>query len=105
MAAAIHIIFSRAWLRYSVIALLGCYMLFSLFVVRKHYTEPHRHQFREAAAFAVGNSSSGHEAMIVVSAWNAFYFDYYFQELSSDLAVDLIAVEPQDFIDVRRSVP
>ncbi|MCK5841480.1 MAG: glycosyltransferase family 39 protein [Candidatus Sabulitectum sp.] len=104
MAAAIHTIFSRAWLRYSVIVFLCCYMLFSLFMVRKHYTEPHRHQFREAVAFAVGNSSRGHETMIVASAWNAFYFDYYFQKLSSDLAVDLLAVEPQDFIEVRRSV-
>lgn len=104
LSAAIHIIFSGGWLRYSVIAVLCCYMLFSLFVVRKHYTEPHRHQFREAAAYTVDNHQSGCETMIVASAWNAFYFDYYFQELSSDLAVDLVAVEPGDFVNVRRMI-
>ena len=42
--------------------------------------------------------------MIVASAWNTFYFDYYFQEFSSDLTVDLLAVEPGDFIDVRKMI-
>jgi len=104
LSAAIHIIFSRGWLRYSVMAGLCCYMLFSLFLVRKHYTEPHRHQFREAVAYTVNHSQSGSRTMIVASAWNTFYFDYYFQEFSSDLTVDLLAVEPGDFIDVRKMI-
>ncbi|MCK5130921.1 MAG: glycosyltransferase family 39 protein [Candidatus Sabulitectum sp.] len=104
LSAAIHIIFSSGWLRSAISLGLCCYLLFSLFFVRRHYTEPHRHQFREVAAFVAANNNIDHETLIVASAWNVVYFNYYFEKLSSDLAVDLRAVDSSDFTEVRRMI-
>jgi hypothetical protein len=72
-------------------------MLYSLIIVRKHYSEPHRNQFREAAAYVEDNAQPDSSSLIVASAWNKAYFDYYFHRFNSSLVTDMMATGPDDF--------
>jgi len=79
-------------------------MVFQLVFVRKHYTEPHRNQFREAAYYTVEHVADPEKAIILTSAWNNAYFDYYFQRCGSGISTDLQAVSDQDFPDVKELI-
>ncbi len=88
-AIAIHILFRSAWQRNTFGIAICIFMLFSLFFVRKHYTEPHRNQFREAAYFVAHNHNGEENTVIVASAWNVSYFNYYFDMNPGNLSVDM----------------
>ncbi len=106
-AAAIHILFRSVWQRNTFGTAICFFMLFSLFFVRKHYTEPHRNQFREAAYFVAHNHNGEENTVIIASAWNTSYFDYYFERSPGNLSVDMKATESvaygqfQNLIDSR----
>lgn len=100
-SASIHIVFSKRWPRIIASTALCAFLLFQLFIVRGHYSIPHKNQFREAAGFAALNYSVPEETVIVVSAWNEFYFNYYFERNPGNLTVDAVATSADDFSKVR----
>lgn len=101
LSASIHILFPSGWLRYTIGAGLCCYLLFSLFIVCKHYSVPHKQQFREVAEYVVNNCDRSNEILIAASTWNIAYFNYYFNKTSSDISVNLGASEATDFAVIR----
>lgn len=101
LSASIHILFPSGWLRYSIGAGLCCYLMLSLFIVRKHYSVPHKQQFREVTEYVVNNCNRGNEILIAASTWNIEYFNYYFEQSSSDISVDLRASKAADFSAIR----
>lgn len=76
-------------------------MMVQLIFVRKHYTEPHRNQFREAACHTADNIADRDNAVILACTWNPAYFDHYFQVIESGLSTDLQAISEEDFPVVR----
>ncbi len=71
-------------------------MLVQLVFVREHYTVPHRNQFREAAEYVAVNFDENGDAVILASAWNEAYFDYYLRRAGSGAEVDLRAAGEED---------
>lgn len=95
-ATAIHILFRSVWQRNTFGIAVCIFMLFSLFFVRKHYTKPHRNQFREAAYFVAHNHNGEENTVIAASTWNASYFNYYFERNPGNLSVDMKTTECAD---------
>jgi len=100
-AAAIQIVFSNSWLRKVFGIAICCYMIVSLVFVRKHYTEPHRNQFREATAFVAENYNHDGTSIITASTWNIAYFNYYFDRNPGNLSVYCQTTDSSDFEHVR----
>jgi len=104
LSASVHILFPSGWLRFTICAGLCGYLLFSLFFVRKHYSVPHKQQFREVAEYVVNNCDRSNEVLIAASTWNIAYFDYYLEKYSSDISVSLRASDAADFTAIRTLV-
>lgn len=100
-SVSIHIVFNKRWPRIIASTALCVFFLFQLFIVREHYSIPHKNQFRETAEFAALNYSVQKETVIVVSAWNEFYFNYYFERNPGNLTVDAVATSAVDFSEIR----
>jgi mannosyltransferase len=69
------------------IALAAAFM-YNLLVVDQNYTQPHKDQFREAAASVVQRADLYPQAYILSYAYGN-YFNYYFQHFGSSARVDL----------------
>lgn len=96
MAVSTHVVFpaprSRLIVSFAVILL----FLFTLFFVRKHYSEPHRHQFREVVEYLVELEMDPCNTVIAASAWNEAYFNYYLDRAGTGERVDLLSTGPGD---------
>lgn len=76
-------------------------MIGQLICVRKHYTEPHRNQFREVAYYVAEQVDESENTVILSSAWNTEYFDYYFRRAGTWLHTDMQAISVEDFHAVK----
>jgi hypothetical protein len=76
-------------------------MMGQLICVRKHYTEPHRNQFREVAYYVAEQVDESENTVILGSAWNTEYFDYYFRRAATGLHTDMQAISVEDFHAVK----
>ncbi len=104
LAASIRILFPAGPLRlYSSVGIC-CYLLFSLLFIHRHYSEPHREQFREAATYVADHIEDDSRTLIAASAWNIDYFNYYFEKLPGDIEVDLRAVNLSDYPELARTI-
>jgi hypothetical protein len=79
-----------------VIVSLTLLSLFSLFFVRRHYSEFHRSQFREAAFQLVDGGYDRQGVLVTASAWNTAYFDYYLERLGASIRVSTLAAGLED---------
>jgi uncharacterized membrane protein len=100
-AAAIHIVFSNTRQRKIFGISICCYMVVSLVLVRKHYTEPHRNQFREATTFVADNYNHDRTSIITAFTWNIAYFNYYFDRNPGNLSVYCQITDSSDFEHIR----
>lgn len=103
LAASIRTVFPAGSLR--VITSVGtcCCLLFSL-LFHGYYSDPHREQFREAATYLADHPAFKTEALIAASVWNVDYFNYYFEKLSTDIEVNLRAVDLSDYPDLTKAM-
>lgn len=101
LSVSVHILLKSRLLRFLVGALILLLLAVQLLFIRKHYTRPHKSQFREVARFTAENVDPGSDYLIVASSWNEFYFDYYFQRYETGLSVDTLATMESEFSAVR----
>jgi mannosyltransferase len=103
-ALSIYLSFSNPILRIATFSAVFILFLFTLLFIRKHYTIPHRNQFREAAEFVATNTSNQSHPVIVASAWNKTYFDYYFDRMNCGLATDILATGPEHLQEIQETL-
>ncbi len=96
LAVSTHVVFPAPGSRLIASSVLILLFLFTLFFVRKHYSEPHRHQFREVASYVVDLGMDPGSTVIAASAWNEAYFDYYLDRAGTGERVDLLSTGPGD---------
>ncbi len=85
----------NAMLQAAVALVLTAGILWYLLVIYNYYGEPHKEQFREAAAFAAENSG-GRTLPVIAFTWKKSYLDYYFKKYETDLKTDTIFGEAAD---------
>lgn len=96
LAVSTHVVFPASRSRLIASSVLILLPLSTLFFIRKHYSEPHRHQFREVAAYVVDLDMDPGSTVIAASAWNEAYFDYYLDRAGTGERVDLLLTGPGD---------
>jgi len=96
LAVSTHVVFPASRSRLIASSVLILLPLSTLFFIRKHYSEPHRHQFREVAAYVVDLDMDPGSTVIAASVWNEAYFDYYLDRAGTGERVDLLLTGPGD---------
>ncbi|MEW6382286.1 MAG: glycosyltransferase family 39 protein [bacterium] len=68
----------------------------SLLLTNEYYYRITKDQFREVADVVLENKEISDQSLIIASAWNAGYFDYYFQQAASPFRVSHIYENAED---------
>ena len=62
--------------KYGIISILFVFSLSDIFIVKKHYTQPNKSQFREASEFVKSNTKPNE----IIYSSLSWYFNYFFNE-------------------------
>ncbi|MFC2163192.1 glycosyltransferase family 39 protein [Candidatus Altiarchaeota archaeon] len=84
-----------------------CLFLSRFIFTMGYYSDAHKEQYRDAVAYTIKGSDRYEDAMVIgYSGTKMFneHFDYYFENLGSDVRIDVMGGRKADIMNVSKSI-